>query len=84
MPQYTFLKGVDMSKRIKQQPKQDTGNEPLEPLLSIADLMKLLNVSRPTVYTLIDEGLPFIRFGRARRFSPVSLRRFLTQREETA
>jgi excisionase family DNA binding protein len=71
------------------QPKQRTrkeasDNEPLQPLLTIADVCKLLHISRPMIYTLIDQGLPVMRFGKAVRFSPTSLQRWLAKREEIA
>ncbi len=57
--------------------------EPLQPLLTIPAVAKMLCVSRPTVYTLIDtEGLPIIKFGRSVRISPVSLQKWLAQHEQ--
>jgi len=71
-----------MAKRVKKQSQQESGNDLLLPLLTIADVMQLLKVSRPTVYTLIREGLPVIKFGRAVRFAPGSIGRFVAQREQ--
>ena len=62
--------------------KEASSDEPLQPLLTMADVCKLLCLSRPMIYTLIDQGLPVIKFGRAVRFSPASLRRWLSIREE--
>ncbi len=73
-----------MRKRSKQQSQTDVSNEPLQQLLAIPDVMHLLQISRPTVYDLFREGLPYIKFGRAVRISPVSLRVFLARREEVA
>jgi len=64
--------------------KEASSDEPLQPLLTMADVCKLLCLSRPMIYTLIDQGLPVIKFGRAVRFSPASLRRWLSIREEIA
>ena len=62
--------------------KSDTTLGPLQPLLTIPAVAKMLNVSRPTVYVLIDmEGLPIIRFGRSVRISPVSLQKWLNSHE---
>lgn len=59
--------------------------EPLPALLTIPQVAGLLGVSRPTVYTLIyREGLPTIPLGRAVRISPVSLQRWLSEREQIA
>ena len=43
-------------------------DEPLQPLLTIADVCRMLSLSRPKIYDLISEGLPVLRFGRAVRF----------------
>ena len=64
--------------------KQEESHAPLQPLLSISDVCKVLNLSRPKIYDLIGEGLPIIRFGRAVRVSPTSLQRWLAQRERIA
>ena len=56
---------------------------PSHPLLTIPTVAKLLCVSRPTVYTLIDtEGLPIIKFGRSVRISPITLQKWLAQHEQ--
>lgn len=56
---------------------------PLQPLLTIPQVAKILGVSRPTVYQMIyNEGLPIIRFGKAVRILPWSLFLWLVQREE--
>jgi excisionase family DNA binding protein len=53
-----------------------------QPLLTIPAVAKMLCVSRPTVYALIDtEGLPIIKFGRSVRISPVSLQKWLAHHE---
>lgn len=55
----------------------------LQPLLTIPVVAKMLAVSRPTVYMLIDtEGLPIIKFGRSVRISPVSLQEWLSEHEQ--
>jgi excisionase family DNA binding protein len=55
----------------------------LQPLLTIPVVAKMLCVSRPTVYTLIDtEGLPIIKFGRSVRISPISLQKWIAQHEQ--
>ena len=64
--------------------KEASDNEPLQPLLTIAEVCQLLHLSRPMIYVLIDQGLPVIKFGKAVRFSPTSLQRWLDRREEIA
>ena len=64
--------------------KGESSYEPLQPLLTIAEVCKLLHLSRPMIYTLMDQGLPVIKFGKAVRFSPTSLQRWLARREEIA
>jgi excisionase family DNA binding protein len=56
--------------------------EPLQPLLTIPAVAKMLGISRPTVYALIDhDGLPVIKLRKARRVSPSSLQSWLSDRE---
>ena len=73
-----------MRKSNRQASKEESSNEPLQPLLTIADVCKLLHLSRPMIYVLIDQGLPVMKFGKAVRFSPKSLQRWLARREEIA
>ncbi|MBA2287552.1 MAG: helix-turn-helix domain-containing protein [Ktedonobacteraceae bacterium] len=69
----------------KQKTLQNTmTNEPLEPLLTISQVVQILQVSRPTFYTLVGKGLPTMKLGKAVRVSPGSLKRWLAQREEIA
>lgn len=57
--------------------------QPLQPLLTIPVVAEMLGVSRPTVYQLINnEGLPVIKFRKARRISPLSLQNWLSEREQ--
>jgi excisionase family DNA binding protein len=59
--------------------------EPIQPLLSIVDVCRMLHLSRPKLHDLIvHEGLPTIKFGRAVRISPTSLQRWLANREDIA
>ena len=73
-----------MRQAKRQGRKEASDNEPLQPLLTIADVCKLFQISRPTIYVLIDQGLPIMKFGKAVRFSPTSLERWLARREEIA
>ena len=68
----------------QQRRKEGSVNEPLQPLLTIADVCSMFQISRPTIYTLIEQGLPVIRFGKAVRFSSGSVQRWVTQREDIA
>lgn len=54
-------------------------DDPLEPLLTIPDVGKLLKVSRRKVYLLIDQGLPTMKFGKSVRVHPGDLRRWLAR-----
>jgi excisionase family DNA binding protein len=66
-------------------PKTVRSDELLQPLLSIADVCRMLHLSRPKLRDLIvHEGLPTIKFGRAVRISPISLQRWLANREDIA
>ncbi len=56
----------------------------LEPLLTIDAMMKMLGVTRPTIYALMErEGLPYIKIGKSLRFSPPSVRTWLIEHEQT-
>ena len=69
-----------MSKKGKQSPYSETGVI-LQPLLCIPDVARILHLSRPKVYELINiDGLPVIRFGRAVRVSPAALQRWIDER----
>ena len=80
------MKAGEAVKQTRQQGTQQAGSdEPLQPLLTIADVSRMLHLSRPKIYDLIyTEGLPIMRFGRVVRVSPVSLERWLVRRERTA
>jgi excisionase family DNA binding protein len=59
--------------------------EPFEELLSIRDVMRILGVSRRTIYNLMSrEGLPVLRVGRSVRFNPCLFRRWMSEREQVA
>ena len=53
----------------------------LEPLLTVASVCGLLDVSRQTLYRIINDGqLVPIRVGRSPRFEPNELRRYIDRR----
>jgi excisionase family DNA binding protein len=63
--------------------QRETTPEQLQPLLTIPAVAKLLGVSRPTVYQLIDnDGLPVVKPRKARRVLPASLQSWLSEREQ--
>jgi len=52
-------------------------------LLTVSQVAKMLSLGRTKVYELIaTEGLPVVCFGRAKRVSPTSLKRWLESREQ--
>jgi excisionase family DNA binding protein len=60
-------------------------NEQFQPFLTIPKVAKLLGVSRPTVYTLIDtEGLPAMKLGKSVRIDPVALKQWLDTKQKKA
>jgi len=71
-------------RHVKRQLAEGRDGEALQPLLCMVDVCRMLKLSRPKIYDLMNEGLPVIRFGRALRFSPISLQAWLKQREEIA
>jgi excisionase family DNA binding protein len=70
-----------MSQSKKHARKETSSTQPLQPLLTIADVCRMFQISRPTLDALIDQGLPYMKFGRAVRFSPTSLQGWLARRE---
>jgi len=54
------------------------------PVLTLAEVGQLLNLSKPTVLGLVHNGtIPAIRFGRSWRVPRVALERLLTQTGDT-
>ena len=55
----------------------------LEQLLTVADVGRLLRLSRPKVYELIRQrGLPSLKIGGSRRFERASLLLWIEQQRE--
>ena len=65
---------------------QETGHDTVQPLLlTVSQVAKRLSLGRTKVYELIaTERLPVVCFGRAKRISPGSLKRWLDSREQKA
>jgi excisionase family DNA binding protein len=56
---------------------------PIQPLLTIAQVAKILGVSRPTVYSLIyKEGLPVVKLSKHMRIISHSLQQWIAEREQ--
>jgi excisionase family DNA binding protein len=54
-----------------------------ESLLTIRQIAEMLQVSRPTVYALIErEGLPYLKIGKSLRFSSLSVHAWLAEHEQ--
>lgn len=63
--------------------ERTSGSGVFRPLLTIPQVAKILNVTRPTVYKMIyTEGLPTIPLGRAVRVAPASLERWIGNKEQ--
>ncbi len=63
--------------------QQVSQHEPLQPLLTIQGVARVLGVSRPTVYALMErEGLPYLKLGKSLRFSPQSVHVWLAEHEQ--
>lgn len=54
----------------------------LEPLLTVSDVQRILQVSKPKVYQLIHSGLPSLKIDKGRRFERASLQAWIAQRRE--
>lgn len=61
-------------------------NEPALPrLIDVAGLMRLTNLSRPTIYRYIQRGeLKPVRFGRRTMFTPASVTAWIASKIEQA
>jgi excisionase family DNA binding protein len=58
---------------------------PLSTLLTIPQVAAVLGLGRKKVYQLIYfEGLPIMKFGRAVRINPTSLKQWIARREQSA
>ena len=61
---------------------EETSSQPL--LWTLEQVCTSLNLGRSSIDRLIErEGLPIVRFGRAIRVNPISLRVWLEHREQT-
>ncbi len=59
---------------------QVSQHELLQPLLTIRQVARMLGVSRPTVYAMMErEGLPYLKIGKTLRFSPSSVHEWLAE-----
>jgi excisionase family DNA binding protein len=87
------VKQMERQSKGKRQGRQVSGERALaeqatnslsQPLLlTIPEVAFALGLGRTKVYELIaNEGLPFVKFGMARRVSVISLRKWIEQREE--
>ena len=57
----------------------------IEPLLSIPEVMRMLNLGRDAVYRLIrEEGLPSLKLGTRHKVVPSSLAAWVKQREKSS
>lgn len=55
----------------------------MEKFLTVNDIQEILGLSRPSVYSLLDEDdFPVIRFGRAIRVPPDAFRRWVDAHAE--
>ena len=54
----------------------------MDDYLTIRELSAILNVSRATIYRLINEGLPSVRIGHARRFPWSAVEAWVQELEE--
>lgn len=52
----------------------------VEAWATINDVMDHLQVSRPTVYRLMEDGMPYVSIGSRRRFKLSEVDRFISER----
>jgi hypothetical protein len=66
----------------QKQAKLSQASQPvLEPLLTMGDVQKILQLSKPKVYELMHHGLPSFKIEGARRFERVQLLAWLEQQK---
>ncbi|HEU5380760.1 MAG TPA: helix-turn-helix domain-containing protein [Ktedonobacteraceae bacterium] len=51
----------------------------LEPLLTMSDIEKVLQLSKPKIYELMAQGLPSLKIDGARRFQPSAVKAWIDQ-----
>ena len=56
----------------------------LEPLLTIADVQRILQLSKPKIYELMHHGLPSLKIDGARRFERMQLLIWLEQQRNAS
>lgn len=49
----------------------------LEPLLTMSDIEKVLQLSKPKIYELMAQGLPSLKIDGARRFQPSAVKAWI-------
>lgn len=72
--------------RRKQTPVQQPTPAPivLAPMLTMRDMQTLLHLSKPKIYELIEEGLPTLKIGGARRFDSAEVHAWIAQQKAKA
>lgn len=66
-------------------PAVSSGPRPeLEPLLTMADVERILQLSKPKIYELMHRGLPSFKIDGARRFERVQLLSWLEQQKDAS
>lgn len=75
-----------MPRRKQLQPPQPARQiTELEPLLTVGDVQRILHLSKPKVYELINaRGLPSFKIDGARRFEPAKLQAWIEQQREVS
>ncbi len=70
--------------RRKPTPPPPTTKPELEPLLTMADVERILQLSKPKIYELMHRGLPSFKIDGARRFERVQLLTWLEQQRNAS
>lgn len=68
-----------MPRRKTQPPQAAIQAKELEPLLTMWDMEKLLQLSKPKIYELMARGLPSLKIDGARRFRPSAVQAWIEQ-----
>lgn len=64
------------------QPAEASHVKVVEPLLTVADVARILGLSKVKVYALLKRGLPSVKIDGARRIQPYKLQAWIEQHQQ--
>lgn len=73
-----------MPRRKPTSPLPSAPKPELEPLLTMMDVERILQLSKPKIYELMHRGLPSLKLDGARRFERVRLLEWIEQQRQVS